>query len=93
MHLRAMDDIFLADAQQSVFIIQFSVECMCVNGSGGVGYGGWNSFWLKPGFSFFGRGGKKEIRFKERSHITKFSPIVYLKISAHYSASYCLALC
>ena len=26
---------------------------------------------------------------KERSHITKFSPIFYLKISARYSASYC----
>ena len=31
--------------------------------------------------------------FKERSHITKFSPIFYLKILARYSASYCLALC
>ena len=26
------------------------------------------------------------------SHITKFSPILYLKISARYLASYCLAL-
>ena len=30
---------------------------------------------------------------KELSHITKFSPIFYFKISACYSASYCLALC
>ena len=37
MHLHAMDDIFLTDTQQSVFIIQFSVECMCVYGSGGLG--------------------------------------------------------
>ena len=43
MHLHAMDYIFLADEHQAGFIIQFSVECMCVCmgvvewGCGGVG--------------------------------------------------------